>query len=539
MNGKVLPVLPDIRLTLNKVLLNLLKFSIEEVETLEVLNQIAQARIVLSGRETDVYSLLKSGQPGNPAEILFITGEAEFIVFSGEVVEQELCISKGISRLTLHLRHTLHRLRQTLRSQVFRNKSDLDIIKKILSDHQITLSSPHGLTLEYPQMVQYQCSDWQFLQYRLHANSVWLVTREDKVTLIDAKLPAGSVGASHVIERTENVDKPGIVGTKWQQRAPRFNNDVKASHWDIDQQKMTPGRRAKKFNLGSVGLDAGDLKASKTSVAELNYGLALEEGEAEACINSFELERQLSAIQARFVLWGGQHYQTGESLQVKGFDKVLDGQGVISEVCHRVTPDKWETELVVGQEAPEYTKFVRALTPAVRGVHIGIVAAHQSDDKKWFRLQIKIPSFNSKDETLWARIALPYASDDGSVGFYPNPGDEVIVAFLEDDPRYPVVLGSVHNPKKKPPKEFDEKNINDKKYIVLGNDDKHPRLIFNVKENTIEMSSMKMEATADKFEVMVDEMDVAATKKFVTKADKYTVQAEQVLIEGKKIELKK
>jgi uncharacterized protein involved in type VI secretion and phage assembly len=46
---------------------------------------------------------------------------------------------------------------------------------------------------------------------------------------------------------------------------------------------------------------------------------------------------------------------------------------------------------------------------------------------------------------LWARLASFYASESAGAVFYPEVGDEVVVGFLDDDLRLPIVLGSVHS----------------------------------------------------------------------------------------------
>lgn len=47
--------------------------------------------------------------------------------------------------------------------------------------------------------------------------------------------------------------------------------------------------------------------------------------------------------------------------------------------------------------------------------------------------------------TLWARVATPFAGGDRGAFFIPDVGDEVLVTFVNGDPRYPVVIGSLWN----------------------------------------------------------------------------------------------
>jgi uncharacterized protein involved in type VI secretion and phage assembly len=59
---------------------------------------------------------------------------------------------------------------------------------------------------------------------------------------------------------------------------------------------------------------------------------------------------------------------------------------------------------------------------------------------------------------LWARLGGLYASNAVGTAFYPEIGDEVVVGFMNEDPRFPVVLGSVYSKKFAPPYPPDQEN---------------------------------------------------------------------------------
>lgn len=50
-----------------------------------------------------------------------------------------------------------------------------------------------------------------------------------------------------------------------------------------------------------------------------------------------------------------------------------------------------------------------------------------------------------QDGTLWARVATPFAGGERGAFFIPDVGDEVLVTFVNGDPRYPIVIGSLWN----------------------------------------------------------------------------------------------
>jgi uncharacterized protein involved in type VI secretion and phage assembly len=64
------------------------------------------------------------------------------------------------------------------------------------------------------------------------------------------------------------------------------------------------------------------------------------------------------------------------------------------------------------------------------------------------RVQVRVLSFdgvNLQDAPIWARVALPFAGDNRGCFLLPDVGDEVLVAFVNGDSRFPVVVGGLWN----------------------------------------------------------------------------------------------
>ncbi len=52
---------------------------------------------------------------------------------------------------------------------------------------------------------------------------------------------------------------------------------------------------------------------------------------------------------------------------------------------------------------------------------------------------------------VWARVAAAFAGPDRGAFFVPDVGDEVLVIFVNGDPRFPVVVGGLWNGSQAPP----------------------------------------------------------------------------------------
>lgn len=76
------------------------------------------------------------------------------------------------------------------------------------------------------------------------------------------------------------------------------------------------------------------------------------------------------------------------------------------------------------------------------------------DPENLARVQIRLYSHDgpdNQDAPLWARVATPFAGNNRGAFLLPDVGDEVLVSFVNDDPRQPVVIGGLWNGAQSPP----------------------------------------------------------------------------------------
>lgn len=96
------------------------------------------------------------------------------------------------------------------------------------------------------------------------------------------------------------------------------------------------------------------------------------------------------------------------------------------------------------------------------------------------RVQVRLYAFDAvagQDAPLWARVAAPFAGDDRGTFFLPDVDDEVLVMFVQGDPRYPIILGGLWNGAAPAPADIEPggsnryKRIKSKNGIVVTLDD--------------------------------------------------------------------
>lgn len=123
------------------------------------------------------------------------------------------------------------------------------------------------------------------------------------------------------------------------------------------------------------------------------------------------------------------------------------------------------------------------LLPAISGLHIGVVDSFESDPENHYRARVRVPAWQTQQEVVWARQLHPDAGEGRGVFFYPEPGDEVVLGFLNNDPREAVILGSLYSsgrPALVAANELDENNhikgILTREGIEMRFDDEHKTL---------------------------------------------------------------
>ena len=121
---------------------------------------------------------------------------------------------------------------------------------------------------------------------------------------------------------------------------------------------------------------------------------------------------------------------------------------------------------------------LRKLPPyyPVSGLQIGVVVSNEDPDGEE-RVRVRMPLLSTDEDGTWARVASLDAGDERGFFFRPEIDDEVVLGFLNDDPREAVILGMLHSSAKAAPlkgsDDNDEKVYQSRSKMKLYFDDKN------------------------------------------------------------------
>lgn len=399
-------------------------------------------------------------------------------LFKGYLVQKKMQMKGKYWSVRLEARHALQKLTFLPRSRVFRQQDDHTLLKALLQPAGVSLTQKAyaQLSSKHDQLVQFRVSDWQFIRSRLLSMNCCLLpdATSDAVVISPLAEPA------QIPRRLTRDSRDYTLYEVNLSFDNRFTLDsLSLQGWDIAAQKLTP---AQKSAAGAFCPWKPESKAGQPSAWQQDYALAfsmLPETTLKTLANSWLNHQQMTGVQGYIVLAGTRNFAPGESITLSGFGAGLDGTVILSGVNQRFdSKDGWRSELVIGLP----TSMLEP-APPVRSLHIGTVADFTADPQHLDRIAIHLPALNLTDSFVFARLSKPWASKASGFCFYPEPGDEVVVGFIDSDPRYPIILGAMHNPKNTAPFPPDEKN--NRKGLIVSQADQTQALMIDTEEKTL------------------------------------------------------
>ena len=305
---------------------------------------------------------------------------------------------------------------------------------------------------------------------------------------------------------------------------------MKAVSWDTVNFDVLETEAENPAIDGNGNITPADLAAViGLETLSLNHTGMLPQEELQAWADAQLLKSQLSKIRGRVGFMGSATLNPGDLLGLMGLGERMNGNVYVSAIRHEISQGTWRTDAQFGLSTEWFTQMyaVNALPasgilPGVQGLQIGVVSQLENDPEGEDRILVKIPIIDNKETGIWARIACVDAGENRGTFFRPELGDEVVVGFLNNDPRKPVVLGGLNSSSKPSPLPAKDDN-HEKGYISRS----EMKMIFNG-----DKKSVTLETPAGKI-VTLDE-DAGIIKLEDENGNKIIMNAEGITIESKK-----
>ncbi len=466
------------------------RYGILGIAVTKTVNMIPKARIVLSDGDVSAGDFpVSSGDlfvPGNEAEIKAGYHNREDTIFTGIITGHTIkSIENGNPLLQVDLRDKAVKMTGGRKNRYFESVKDSEIIEELTSAYGLSTTAEET-SVTHKEMVQYYVSDWDFMVARAEVNNRLVFVDDGEIMV---KKP--DMGDDPVLNLAFGSN---VISFEAGMDARDQQESVLSRSWNYTGQEISEEEGEFSGEDRSGNITARDLSSILDTDTYLQqHGGRLGEDELQAWADSRVLRAQLAKIRGRVRIIGFSDIKPGHMIELEWFGSRFNGRHFVSSVNHQYSGSSaWYTDIVFGLN-PEWhvnrfddisSKQASGLLPAIHGLQPGVVTAIHDDPDGEFRIRVRLPVIDPQSEGVWARMASPDAGENRGMVFRPEPGDEVIVGCINDDPRDPVILGMLHSSGKPAPVEPEEEN-NTKGFVTRG----ELKLLFNDDEKSISLET--------------------------------------------------
>ena len=382
--------------------------------------------------------------PGKQIEIQLGYRSKNDSVFKGIIIKHSIKVRGNSSRLIVECRDPAIKMTLGEKCRYFTEQKDSDIMEDLIGAYQLE-KDVQPTPVDQKEVTQYHATDWDFLLCRAEANGQVVTVTDGKITValpgVDSEpVVTVSYGAT-LLELDAEID------------ARSQSKGIVAGSWDAAEQAMLEVEAGEPPATDTGNLSSADLaEVIGGEPHEIRHGGRLSEPELQAWADGQLLRERLAKVRGRVRFQGFAGVLPGNLIKLSGVGERFQGKLYVSGVRHMLANGNWTTDVQFGLNPECFAQIYNlrplpaaGLLPAISGLQIGVITALEDDPEGEERIKVRLPLVNPDEEGVWARMAALDAGKERGTFFRPEIDDEVVVGFLNDDPRYPVVLGMLHS----------------------------------------------------------------------------------------------
>ncbi len=436
------------------------KFGIVSIVTHCEMNRIPFMRMVLvdgdPAESTFPHSEANEFKPGNEIELEAGYKGNNQTLFKGVILSQKIKAGRAKSFLVVEARDSAFKMTLVKRNKLFVDKKDSAAVEEIIGDYNLS-NDVETTTAQHPFLVQHHCTDWDFVLSRMQANGKVVVVRDGKLEIKSPDLTSQAV-----LTLTYGKD---IFELEAEMDARHQLKDVKTRSWSHKDQKAEDSDASEPTLNDQGDISPTNLaKASGNQSQVCNQNSNISEDERKAWADGLLLKSRLSKIRGRVNCSGYSKIHPGEVLELDGLGKRFNGKSYVTAVRNEFSEGNWLTDIQFGLNLDlfldkhlSHAAYPDHLLPGISGLQIAKVLKIAEDPDGEDRIKVHLPMvYESAQEGVWARVATLDAGANRGSFFRPEVDDEVVVGFLNNDPRSVIVLGMLHSSAKAAPLKPDD-----------------------------------------------------------------------------------
>ena len=458
-------------------------YKLFRIQTFKEVNKLSRATISIIGGDPKQNTFEESEDSifttGSEVEISLGYDQSNKVVFKGIISKHALQIKRGFQAaatnnlLVIECVDKAVKLANTYTAEIYEDKLDSDIITSLISNAAGVTKNVSFTSVMNDFLPKYNCNDWDFIIQRAEANGMIVLNSDNKLTVTEPKplitIPELTVTYGNaMIDFQAEVDATTQYSTFDISSYNPYNEEVISS---VSQEPslVDPG------NLDGVTISK-DVAPTKN---ELSTSSVLTSSEAKNIADAYLTRSRLSRLVGRICIKGINNIDIGSVITLVGFGARFSGLAYVTSLFHEFHKGSFKTWIGFGMRYnPINNKNkvdISRYTSKIEGLHIGTVSKIDADPNEELRIQVKIPTLKATGDGLWAKLATLYTGNEAGSFFIPEVDSQVVVSFLSNDSRFPVILGSLYSKTTNPYKTIDAENqfkaILSKEKLTLEFDD--------------------------------------------------------------------
>lgn len=440
-------------------------FQLLSLSVAKEMNRIPTAKLVFRDGEAAEKSFELSNDtafvPGKKISIQIGRDGTNTQVFTGIIITHAVKVrANGNSELHIECRDEAVRMSIGRHSKYYQQLKDSDLFHQLITKYGLS-DDIQPTTLVHKEIVQHHITDWDFLLLRVEANGMLVTVSDGSI-----KIRAPNTSASPALQVTFGSS---ILEFEAEMDARNQWQSVKAASWDYTNQQLFIADSSS-TNVTEPGNISGNQLAGATKTEyEMHHSGHLLQQELKAWADGAFMRSRLAKVRGRAKVEGFSGIHPGDMVKIDGVGDRFNGNAYVTAVRHDLGNGIWETQIQFGLH-PDYHVQLHndipdvpnaGLVGSINGLQIGKVVKLESDPDGENRIMVTVPIIDKDAQGIWTRVATLDAGQNRGSFFLPEIGDEVIVGFINNDPRHAVTLGMLNSSKNPAP--IIAKDANDKK----------------------------------------------------------------------------
>lgn len=430
------------------------------ISTLYKANKIPHATIIfIDGDPAAADFTLSSSkdiEPGTEVTISMGYSGTNEKVFKGVIVKHSIKLSGTKSYTYLECKDPLVKMTIAKKNRVFGdgsapltdNANFMTVFTEYALNTRLTLKGVPYIAQN--SITQFYSSDWDFILNRAELNGKMILVQKPGNAygniIIDNPLSTETAKATFTFGKD-------LFDFEMESNALSQIKEAEASTWKDDTQEVLKSTKATKSTfsqLENTGITAAALNViTSPTTLSLFHGGGLVKAEIDGWSKAVLEKAAHSKVKGSFKIKGDYALNLGDTITLAGVGTKFSGNVVVTGIKQELSSTGWFTYISFGLDSSWHSENFNinappaaGLLPGVSGLQVGKVLAYATDPAGQYRVKIKLPMFKTT-EVFWARMLFDYAGASRGIFFWPEVDDEVLVGFLNDDPRNPVILGSM------------------------------------------------------------------------------------------------